>query len=499
MKPFALGTRPRLQDLVEVARLKRPVVLPPAARARMARARAALERAAAGDLPIYGVNTGFAQFAFKRISREDVRALNLNYIRSHSSGVGEPLLDEQARGVVFLRANELARGHGAARPLIVEMLAALLNRDVVPVIPSRGSVGASGDLAPMAHVALLLIGEGEARRGGRRLRGAAALRAAGLSPLRAEAKEGLALTNGTQAMQSIGGLALHAARRVLEAAQAAGAASLEAVKGTPGPFAEPLVRLKPHPGQLAAARRLRELLKGSEIRESHRDGDERVQDPYSFRCMPQVHGAVQDALEQACAVMEREMASVTDNPVLAGGEFYSGGNFHGMAIAMAMDQAACGLTVLGGVSERRTYYMTAGAEGVLPLYLAQRPGVESGFMIPQYAAAALASENMTLAHPASVGSIPTSANKEDFVSMGMWGALKLARVLENVATIVAIELLTAARALEFHRPLKAGRGVEAALAALRRGVPPARGDVVHAPRIEAAKRLVLEGAFGGIA
>jgi len=494
MRPFALGSAASLRDLQEVAE-GRKVSLPPAARARMARARRAAEAVLRSGRKVYGVNTGFGQLAIKRISPEDVRTLNLNYVRAHASGVGEPLSVGQSRGIVFLRANELARGFSACRPEVVERLAALLNSGVTPLIPSQGSVGASGDLAPMAHVAMVLIGEGTATKDGRRLQGAAALKAARIRPLVPEAKEGLALTNGTQALQSVGGLALIRAYRALDAADQAAAMSLEAVKGTPAPYDARLSALKAHPGQTATAARLRGLLAGSPIRESHREGDERVQDPYSFRCVPQIHGAVRDALDHARAVVEREMGSVTDNPVCVGGEFLSGGNFHGMAIAMALDHAALAMAVAGGVSERRTYYMTSGAEGVLPLFLAESPGLESGYMIPQYVAAALASENKTLAHPASADSVPTSAQKEDYVSMGMWAATKLARAAVNVTRIVAIELMTAARGVEHHAPLKPAAGVARTLKAVRAAAPAEHGDRSPAPTIEALRGLIARGGL----
>jgi histidine ammonia-lyase len=499
MTAFRLGGAVRLEDLVAVATAGRKVVLPPAAKARMARARKALEKAASAGRPIYGVNTGFGELASVRISPERIRRLNLNYIRSHSAGVGEPLPDAEARGIIFLRANELARGFSACRPEVVERLVKLLNRNIIPLVPSQGSVGASGDLAPMAHIALALIGEGEARKNGKVIRGRSVLKAAGIKPLVPEAKEGLSLTNGTQAMQSLGGLALARARRLLDAGDVAAALSLEAIKGSPAPFDKRLHALKPHPGQLHVAARLRRLLATSEIRDSHRDDDNRVQDPYSFRCVPQIHGAARDALAYAEQTVIREMNSATDNPVLAGGDFISGGNFHGMAIAMALDHAANAMAVLGGVSERRVFYMTLGRDPGLTPFLARNPGIESGMMIPQYVAAALASENKTLAHPASADSVPTSADKEDYVSMGMWGALKLQRMTANVSRIMAIEFLTARRGLSFHEPLQPARRLRTALRALAKRLPTKKGDTAASKRIERVSGLILGDFFGGFA
>ncbi|MBI5202181.1 MAG: aromatic amino acid lyase, partial [Elusimicrobia bacterium] len=377
-------------------------------------------------------------------------------------------------------------------------LAALVNRGVSPVIPSRGSVGASGDLAPQAHAALVVLGEGKARvrKGagwGAPVPAAAALKAAGLKPLTLEAKEGLSLINGTQAMQAQGGLALHDALTLAEAADAAGALSLEALRGTNVPFEEALNALKPHPGQIRVAARLRGHLRDSEIRESHLHDDPRVQDPYSLRCMPQVHGAVDDALRYGIGVVETEMASCTDNPLVADGRLLSGGNFHGQALSMSFDFGAIALAGLGGISERRTFQLIAGVE--LPPFIADNPGLESGFMIPQVAAAALASETKTLAHPASADSIPTSANKEDFVSMGMGAALKLERSVKNVAGILAIELLAAAQGVELHRPLRPGKGVEATLKRVRGIAPRRKGDAPFADEIAALSEALLAGAF----
>lgn len=495
-KAFPLGSNPSLDDLAAVAGRRR-VSFDPPAKKRVAASRARLVKATATGRAIYGVNTGFAELASRRIPNDQLQTLQRNLVLSHSCGVG-PLLDEsEARALVFLRANELARGWSGVRPELVATMAAVVNSGIVPAVPSRGSLGASGDLAPQAHAALFLIGEGEGLRRGRRIPAAVALKSVGVKPVVLEAKEGLALLNGTQAMQAVGGLALRRARFVLETAQLAGAMSLEAMTGTPGPFDARLHALKPHPGQVACARGLRDLMAGSEIRKSHIENDPRVQDPYSLRCMPQVHGTVRDALMSAERTVLVEMKSVSDNPVFVEGAVLSGGNFHGQALSFAYDSAAIALTALSGIAERRVFQLILGAAPKLNIYLAKNPGLESGWMIPQYVAAALASENKTLAHPASADSIPSSANKEDFVSMGMWSALKFKQIVFNTAQVVAIELLCAAEGVEVHRPLKPGRGVAEGLRRLRAKIPSARGDESFSARMEAARDLILSGYFMG--
>lgn len=495
---FRLSAAVRLADLAAIGEGRLRAVVPSSALRRVASSRRVLERAAASGRAVYGVNTGFGELASTRIDGARLAALQRNLVRSHACGVGEPLSEAEARAVLFLRANELARGFSGVRPGLVRQLHRMLAAGIAPLIPSRGSVGASGDLAPQAHLALAVIGEGDVLVRGRRVPAAAALRRAGLKPYILAAKEGLALLNGTQAMQAVGGLALRGARRVWDAANLACAASLDALTGTPDPYAEVISRLKPHPGQAAAARALRRLLAGSGIRRSHVAGDPRVQDSYSLRCAPQVHGAVLDSLDAAVRTVETEMRSATDNPLVVGGRVVSGGNFHGQALAFAFDGAALALTALANVSERRAFQVTAGTAPRLRPFLARDPGLESGWMIPQYVAAALASENKALAHPASADSIPTSAGKEDFVSMGMGGALKLKQVVRNAAQVVAIELCAAAQALEFHRPLRSGKGVEAGLAVLRRRVKATRGDEPTSERLQAAAELVLDGAFEGL-
>lgn len=457
-----------------------------------------LEKVLASGRTLYGVNTGFGELASTRIDATRLAALQVNLVRSHACGVGEPLSEREARGILFLRLNELARGFSGSRPALVRHLHAMLSAGIVPFIPSRGSVGASGDLAPQAHLALAVIGEGEVFYRGRRMPTAQAFKRAGLKPLALSAKEGLALLNGTQAMQSVGGFALRDADRVWNAANLACAASLEALTGTPDPYGEDIQRLKPHPGQLRAGRELRRLLAGSEIRRSHAVDDPRVQDSYSLRCAPQIHGAVRDRLDESRRVVEVEMRSATDNPLVVGGRVVSGGNFHGQALAFAFDGAALALTALANVSERRAFQVTAGTAPRLKPFLARDPGVESGWMIPQYVAAALASENKALAHPASADSVPTSAGKEDFVSMGMGAALKLKAVVANAAQVVAIELCAASQGIDFHRPLKSGARVERGLAILRRRVKPTRGDESTSARLQAAQEMILAGEFESV-
>ncbi|MBI5631404.1 MAG: histidine ammonia-lyase [Elusimicrobia bacterium] len=494
-RPFVLGSKTSLSDLVSVCFSGRPVALSPEIRKRLQNGRQALLKAAAGGKAVYGVNTGFGELASRRIPETQLKILQRNLVLSHACGVGEPLSPKEARAILFLRANELARGRSGVRPAVVELMAGLLNAGVAPLIPSRGSVGASGDLAPQAHMALLLLGRGEALSQGKRIPAATALKLAHAAPLDLGAKEGLALLNGTQAMQAVGGLALHQAFRVFRAVQLAGAMSLEAMTGTPAPFNEGLQRLKPHPGQIEAARELRTLLEESAIRESHRENDPRVQDPYSLRCMPQVHGAALDLLNQALRTLEIELQSVTDNPLLVDGRAVSGGNFHGQALSFAFDMAGIALTTLGNISERRIFQLISGQAPKLTPFLARNPGLESGWMIAQVAAAALASENKVLAHPASVDSIPTSANKEDFVSMGMGAALKLKRIAWNAAQIAGIEMLCAAQGVEAHAPLVPGRGVARGLELLRREIKPNRGDEVLSGKMERARELVLAGGF----
>jgi len=492
-------------DFAEVVLNGRRVALHASARRAMTASRRVVERMIREKRLVYAVTTGVGSLSTEHIDSADARALQLNVVRSHCCGVGEPLGVAETRGLLLLRANALAAGYSGIRPRVGELLCAMLNRRLHPVVPARGSVGASGDLAPLAHVALALVGEGEVtvdRDLARRTRpvGArGALRRAGLEPLTLEAKEGISLLNGTQAMLSLGLLALGQAEVLADTADVAGALSLDALRGSPAAFDERLHRARPHAGQIETARNLLRLNEGSAIRESHRDCA-RVQDAYSLRCMPQVHGAVRDALGFARRVFEIEMNSATDNPlVFAGqGDVLSGGNFHGQPVANALDLMAIALTQLGGIAERRIDRMVNPLTSELPPFLASRPGLESGLMLAQVTAAALASENKVLAHPASVDSIPTSGNKEDYVSMGMTAALKLRQVVENAATILAIELMTATQALDLLAPLGTGRLASRAQRLVRRAVPPLRGDRVLAPHIARVKEQVVRGNYAKV-
>src|SRR5271155_666522 len=417
------------------------VELAPQARARMLASRAVIERLIASDQAVYGVNTGFGKMASARISRDKIRELQLNLVRSHACGVGAPLSEHETRAMLALRANAIAKGFSGVRPVVAETLCAMLNRGVHPEIPSQGSVGASGDLAPLAHLAQVAIGEGEAIYRGRKMPGGEAMREAGIAPLALEAKEGLALLNGTQGMLALLALALRDAEIAADTADVAAALSLDALRGSPAAFDERIARVRPYPGHATTARNLERLNRGSQIRESHRspEKDPRVQDPYSLRCTPQVHGAVRDALSQVRATVQIEVNSATDNPLVFAdsggedsGEVLSGGNFHGQPLAIAADQLAVALATLGGISERRIEQMTNPQTSQLPAFLVREAGLNSGFMILQVASAALASEMKALAVPHSVDSIPTSANQEDYVSMGMGAARRLQPMLANL-------------------------------------------------------------------
>jgi histidine ammonia-lyase len=437
-----------------------------------------IEQIVACDAVVYGVNTGFGKLSDVRVPKDELRQLQLNLVRSHACGVGQPLSEPEVRAMMLLRANVMTLGFSGIRWEVIELLCEMLKRRVHPVVPEKGSVGASGDLAPLAHLALSVIGEGEVFFEGQRMATAEAFQRAHLKPFELEAKEGLALLNGTQAMHAVGGLALLRAHRLARVADVSGAMTLEALKGTPVAFDPRLQEARPHPGQKAAAKHILSLLEDSEIRESHLTDDPRVQDAYSLRCMPQVHGAARGALAHCEDVLLIESASATDNPLVfavAGGgdpgtdDVISGGNFHGAPLAFAFDYAAIALADLMSMSERRTDRLVNPdkSEG-LPAFLARRPGVESGFMIAHVAAASLVNEARVLAHPASVDNITTSGGKEDHVSMGMTSALKLRSIVELAENLLGIELLAAAQGLEYRRPLKAGRGVERALAAVRK-------------------------------
>ena len=496
--PFALGSELTPQALERVARHGGAVTLGSTARERLARNRAYVDELLARGDTVYGVTTGFGRFAATRIAQGDVVALQRNLLLSHAVGVGEALPTDVVRAMLLLRAQSLALGASGVRPEVVELLAALLERGVHPVIPAQGSVGASGDLAPLAHMALVLIGEGEAEVGGDHLPGRAALARVGLAPLELAAKEGLALINGTQLMTAHLVLALLDAERLARVADVAAATTVEALLGSHAPFREAVTRLRPHPGAVAVAANMRALLADSEVVLSHADCD-RVQDPYSLRAVPQVHGASRDALAHVRAVVEVELRSVTDNPlvVTAGetAEVISAGNFHGQPLALAADYAAIALAELGNVSERRVEQLVNPALSGLPGFLTEHGGLNSGLMVAQYTAAALVSENKVLAHPASVDSIPTSANQEDHVSMGAHAARKLVAVLRNVRYVLAVELMAAAQGIDFRAPLRPGRGVAAAHARLRELVPHLGPDRYLKPDLEAVHGAVVDGSL----
>lgn len=496
------GDRLTLEDIGRVAATDGPRVrLAAEARTRVEAARAVVERAIADGRVVYGLNTGFGYLSDVVIPADRIQELQENLIRSHAGGVGAPLSEAETRAVTLLRANVLARGHSGVRPTVIEALVALLNEGVHPVIPERGSVGASGDLAPLSHLALVLLGEGEAVYRGERMTGAEALGRAGLKPLRLEAKEGLALNNGTQVQTGIGALALLAAERAVDTAEVAGATSLEALRGTPDAFDEVIQRARPQPGQVESAARLRKLLADSEIRESHRLNDPRVQDAYSLRCMPQVHGAARQAMGYVRQVLEVESNSATDNPLIfpEDGRILSGGNFHGQPVAQALDLLAIACADLASISERRLARLVDPALSELPAFLTREPGLSSGLMMAQIVAASLVTEAKLRAQPASVDSIPTDANKEDHVSMGVAAALKARDAVGLLETVLALELLAGAQALEFLAPLRPGKGVEAARALVREVVPPLERDRVLAPDIAAVESLVRSGALAAIA
>jgi histidine ammonia-lyase len=493
------GRRLTRRDFYAVVFRNHHVGLSSRARLAMQRSRAWIEKIIAKKQVVYGVTTGVGSLSTEHIDPAQARRLQLNVVRSHCCGVGEPLGLPETRGLLLLRANTLALGLSGVRPRIAERLCAFLNHGVHPVVPQRGSVGASGDLAPLAHVALALVGEGEVFFQGKRLPAASALKSLGLKPLILEAKEGLSLVNGTQAMLSVGLLALRDAEILVDTADVAGALSLDGLRGSRRAFDPRLHQARPHPGQMISARNLARLNQGSAINKSHQ-GCSRVQDAYSLRCMPQVHGAVRDALGYARRIFETEMNSATDNPLVFAreGEVISGGNFHGQPLAVALDLMAISLAQLGGISERRVDRLVNPLTSELPAFLTNSPGLESGLMLAQVTAAALASENKVLAHPASVDSIPTSGNKEDFVSMGMTAALKLESVVANTRTILAIELLCACQALDLLAPLKSGKLAERAKALVRKASPHVHKDRPLDADIARVARLISTGAVAEV-
>lgn len=486
-----------LEDVVSVARDGRPIRVTAEAMAAMAAGRQVVAEAVLRGEPVYGITTGFGKFADVVIPVEAAEDLQRNLLRSHAVGVGPIASRETTRAMLLLRVNALAIGASGIRCETVALMSELLNRDILPVIPEKGSVGASGDLAPLAHLALPLIGEGEVTCRGQRMSAGAALAAAKLESVRLAPKEGLALINGTQLMTAIAALVVYDAWRLVRSADIIGALSVEAVRATNRSFDERIQNLRPHPGQISSAANLRRLTADSALMASHRHDSHKVQDPYSLRCMPQVHGASRDAVTYAAGVVEIEMNSATDNPLVfaADGEVLSGGNFHGQPVAIAMDAAAIAIAEIANISERRIEAMLDPAFSELPPFLTGHAGVDSGYMVSQYTAAALVSENKVLCHPASVDSIPTSANQEDHVSMGTIAARKAREVMENAQTVLAIELLCACEGLDYRRPLASSPALEAVHAQVRSEVDHLDDDRVMYGDIQRATELVRSGSL----
>jgi len=520
---LTIGERPlTIDEVVAVARGRVGLRVGAAARAALERARAVVDRIVAEERVVYGVTTGFGQLATTHIPTEKARELQDNLIRSHSVGVGEPLPRDVVRAAMTIRVNTLCKGYSGVRPEVVDLLVELLARDLVPYVPSRGSLGASGDLAPSAHLVLAMMGEGTFLSGGndgdpsahgsdagatvvsgspgRPVPARVALAAAGLEPLRLQAKEGVSLINGTHFMAAIGCLAVVDGERLLDSADLIGAMSIEGLRASVGPFQERIQLLRPIPGQLATAANVRRATAGSEIMLSHLNCD-KVQDAYSIRCIPQVHGACRDALRWLREVVAIEIESVTDNPIVfpETGEVISAGNFHGEPLALALDLAALSLAEIAGMSERRTFRLLTSSLSELPPFLTTDSGLNNGYMMAQYTAAALVSENKVLCHPASIDSIPTSGDQEDHVSMGMTAGLKLGPVLANARTVLGIEALCAAQAIDLLAPLTPGVGTSRGHALVRETAPRLDGDRVLAPEIDAVAALVGDGRFSAVA
>ncbi len=491
----------RIADLVAVARLGRRVRLGDACRGRINAARQVVERIACGSAAVYGINTGFGSLSQQRIQPDDVRLVQKNLIESHAAGVGDPLPVEVVRAMMLILAGSLSRGRSGVRVELIEQILRLLNAGITPVVPSRGSVGASGDLAPLAHAARGLLGEGECDVNGTRMDVAKAMQAAEIAPITLEAKEGLALINGTHLMCAMGALALHDVQQIVDAGLCAAALAVDACKASCGPYDARVHDARRQPGQQRVAKTLCELLDGSQILTSHRDNDPRVQDPYSLRAAPQVLGSVLDTVEHVRSVFERELDAVTDNPLVfadgEAGDIVSGGNFHGAPLAIAKDQLKIALAHLAGIAERRVYWLLAASDSENPvnIYLSPQPGLHSGLMIVQYTAAACCNELQTLSTPASVANIPTSAGMEDYNSMGATSAHQLRAAVDLARQVVAIELLVMAEALEYHRPLKSGAGVERAHDLVRDVVPRLTEDRTPAPDIVAIEELIRGGRF----
>ena len=489
-----------LEELQAIHAGGQPLVMDPSALPRILASAAVVQRAAEGDAPVYGVNTGFGKLASTRISAEDLAALQCNLIRSHSVGVGEPLAPGVMRLMLATKAASLARGHSGVRPVVIDTLLAVYNAGLIPFVPSQGSVGASGDLAPLSHMTLALMGEGEFLVDGQRQPAAEVLRAKGIAPLQLQAKEGLALINGTQTSTALALHALFSFEPVLEAALVVGALTVDAARGSDGPFDPRIHALRGQPGQIDVARYYRALLAGSAIRKSHEEGDDRVQDPYCLRCQPQVVGACLDQLRHAALVLLREANAVTDNPLVFSedGSMISGGNFHAEPVALAADAMACAIAEVGAIAERRIAMLIDSSVSRLPPFLTANAGLNSGFMIAHVTAASLASENKSLAHPASVDSLPTSANQEDHVSMATFAARRLQPMIANVAHILGIELLAAAQGVDFLRPLTSSPTLEQVHALLRAQCPPMMQDRYLAPDIATAGDLVRSGELARI-
>ena len=488
-----------LEAVREVAVERRPVLLAPDARESVNRARAVVYEIVSGNKVAYAITTGVGKLSEVRIAGDQIRELQVNLVRSHAVGVGDPLAVPETRAMMLLRANSLAKGHSGVRAIIIDTLCEMLNRGVVPFVPSQGSVGASGDLAPLAHLALALTGEGECLdEKGQRVPSAEALKRAQIKAVVLESKEAISLINGTQGMLAVGTLSLLAAETLVDSADVIGGLTCDALKGTDAAFDERIHKARPHSGQMKSAANLRRMLEGSQIRESHRECG-RVQDAYSLRCIPQVHGAIRDTLAHCREVFEIETNSAVDNPLVfitgnSEGDVISGGNFHGEPLAFALDFLAIALSALAGISERRIERLVnpALSEG-LPPFLAPGAGLNSGFMMPQVTAAALVSENKILAHPASVDSITTSGNKEDYVSMGMTAAIKLRRIVENARNVLAIEAMAVAQALDFLAPLKTSKRGQTAHAAIRSVSAAMDNDRVMYPDFVRLSQLLASG------
>jgi histidine ammonia-lyase len=497
------GNSLTLDDLYRCASSPSKLSFSAAAKRRMTASRRVVEGWIKRGETVYGVTTGFGEFSNVRIDDEHLEELQENLIVSHAAGTGEPLPDRVVRAMMILRMNALVKGYSGIRPATMEFFRKVFNAGVVPIVPSRGSVGSSGDLAPLAHLVLSLLGKGKVVYDGAIMDSAVALKRIGLKPWKLGAKEGLALVNGTQMMTALGALALHEALELARHADIAAAMAVDALKGSDTAFDERIHRVRPHAGQILCAANLRKLIAGSEIRESHRYNDARVQDAYSIRCIPQVHGASRDAMAYVEEVLRVELNSANDNPLIFAdsGDHLEGGNFHGQPIALALDFLGIALAELANISERRIERMVNGSLSGLPRFLIERGGLHSGLMIAQYTAASLVSENKVLAHPASVDSIPTSANQEDHNSMGSISAHKLWQILHNVQTVIAIELLVGAQALDFSardaragRAMKPGKGIAAAHRVIRRRIPHLDADRILHDDIQAALTLLRSGA-----